>query len=203
MRFRSRCGFTIVEVMVAAGIFALLAGLVTADLHTAGRLALLNGAANELAANIRSVQGLAYSNTSQEICSLDSLVCKSGSTCDASYPTNCVKQAVSYYGIDLDTDASHNKYALGADYNNSATYVAGETIPTGLITLPKNIVFNSVTPAGGAGVYDLTYAYNPTNASPFVTCSSNCTTTIVLKDNQTNATKTIVVQKVTGIVYVQ
>jgi prepilin-type N-terminal cleavage/methylation domain-containing protein len=203
MRSRSRQGFTIIEVVVAAGIFALLAGLVTADLHSAGRLALLNGAANELAANIRSVQGLAYSNAPQEICNLDSLVCKSGSTCDSSYPTNCVKQAVSYYGIKLDTDASHNKYLLGADYNNSGTYGAAETIPTGLVTLPKNIVFNSVTPAVGATVYDLSYAYNPTNASPFVTCSSNCTTTVVLKDTQSNATKTIVIQKVTGVVYVQ
>jgi hypothetical protein len=49
----------------------------------------------------------------------------------------------------------------------------------------------------------LVYIYDADNASPFVACSSNCTTTIVIKDTVTNLTKSVIVQKQTGAVYVQ
>jgi prepilin-type N-terminal cleavage/methylation domain-containing protein len=203
MRSPSNKGFTLVEMVVVTGIFALIATIVIAGFRSGNRTQRLVGAADQLAGNVKKAQGLAYSNTKQKICSTDNLVCLSGSACDGTYPANCVDQYVSHYGMAIDIDSSHNKYMLGADYGNMGNYVTGEAIPNGIVTLPSGIVIDSVTPAPAAGAYALEYIYDAANSSPFVTCSINCTTTIVLKDTETLVTKSVVVQKQTGAVYVQ
>lgn len=190
------------EVMVTAGIFALLASLILADFRNGGRNDRLKAAADEMASRIKQAQGMAYANTKQMICN-DNLVCLSGSSCDASYPTNCLNQYVSRYGVAFVLDGANNKYMIGADYANFGTYVDAEAIPKGIVTLPTGYIINSVTPAIVAPNYNLVYIYDAANASPFVTCSSNCTTTIVIKDTVTNLTKSVIVQKQTGAVYVQ
>jgi prepilin-type N-terminal cleavage/methylation domain-containing protein len=202
MLLPSKKGFTLIEVLVVAGIFALIASMIMADFRNGNRLQRLTAAADELAANIKKAQGLAYANAKQMICSTDNLVCLSGSACDAAYPTNCATQYVSSYGVALSV-GGNTKYMVGADYTGTGSYVTGEAIPRGLVTLPSGIIINSVTPAPGGSAYALEYIYDASNASPFVTCSSNCTTTIVLKDPQITPTKSVIVQKTTGSVYVQ
>ncbi len=201
-RFKGK-GFTLVEMLVVTGIFALIATAMVANFRSGTRVSKLQAAADEMAANIRKAQGLAYSNAKQKICSSDGLVCLSGSSCDVSYPTNCVDQFVIQYGVAIDLDSSHNKYMIGADYLNLGSYVAAEKIPNGIVTLPANIVIHSVSPAHVSGTYDLAYAYDAANASPFLACSANCTTTIVLRDTETSVTRSVVVRKQTGSVYVQ
>jgi len=200
----SRKGFTLVEVLTVVVIFSIISSLVVLDFRSNGRTQRLQGAADELASRIKQAQGLAYSNTKQFICSTDSLVCKSGSACDAAYPVNCVNQYISRYGLAFNTDGTKTKYAIGADYAGIGNYAAGEVISNGLVKLPADIVIdtvNSVSPPT-ATVYDLSYVYDSANASPFIACSSNCLTTIVLRDNVSSKTKTISVQKQTGIVSV-
>ncbi len=199
---RGRKAFTLIEVLVVAAIFAMLSTASLVDYRNSDRNRRLSGAADEMASRIKTAQGMAYANAKQMICSTDSLVCKSGSACDASYPTNCNSQYVSRYGVRFDTDGNKNKYMVGADYANYGSFAVGEAVPNGVVTLPSGIVINSVTPAQVAGAYDLSYIYDSANASPFVTCSSNCLITVVLKDNQTNSTKTVTVQKRTGLVTV-
>lgn len=189
--------------IVVSGIFALIAGFIIADFRSGNRTQRLVAAADALAASVKKAQGLAYANAKQMICSTDNLVCLSGSACDGTYPTNCVNQYVSHYGVAIDIDESHNKYMTGADYGGLESYVTGEAIPNGIVTLPSGIVIDSVTPAPAAGAYSLSYIYDAANASPFITCSSNCTTTVVLRDTETQVTKSVVVQKQTGTVYVQ
>jgi prepilin-type N-terminal cleavage/methylation domain-containing protein len=199
----SRKGFTLVEVLTVVIIFGMLSSLMVADLRNGGRLQRLSAAADELASRIKQAQGLAYSNTKQEICSTDNLVCRSGSSCDAGYPTNCVSQYISRYGVALMSDGTNAKYMVGADFAGLGNYVAAEAVPMGTVTLRNNIVIDSVTPAHVAGTYDLVYVYDSANASPFISCSSNCTTRIVLRDTVLNKTKTVVVEKRTGIVSIE
>jgi prepilin-type N-terminal cleavage/methylation domain-containing protein len=202
MRLRAGKGFTIAEVMAVAGIFAILATIILADLRSGGRIQILQASADEMASRIKQAQDLAYSSAKQLICSTDGKVCKSGSTCDASYPTNCSMQYVTQYGIALSVGTS-NKYMVGADYGNLGTYTTGEAVPNGLVTLPANIVIDSVTPNIVSPNYNLVFKYNATSASPFVPCSSNCTTTIVLKDNVSNVTRSVIYRTQTGLVSVE
>lgn len=199
---RGRKAFTLIEVLVVAAIFVVLSMADLINYRKSDRSRRLSAAADELASRIKTAQGMAYANTKQMICSTDNLVCKSGSACDATYPTNCNNQYVPRYGVRFDTDSTKTKYMVGADYANFGNFVVGEAITNGVVTLPSGIIINSVTPAQVAGAYDINYIYDSANASPFVTCSSNCLTTIVLRDNQTSATKTITVQKRTSLVTV-
>jgi prepilin-type N-terminal cleavage/methylation domain-containing protein len=205
---RGRKAFTLIEVLVVCTIFAMLSVVDIIDYRRADRNRRLSGAADEMASRIKQAQGLAYANAKQFICSTDNKVCLSGSACDASFPTNCVSQYVTRYGVRFDTDGSNNKYMIGADYSSFGSFTVGEAIPSGTVTLPSGITMSSITsadnpPTRSATLYDLNFIYDSTNASPFITCSSNCLTTVVLKDAQTNATKTVTVQKRTGLVMVQ
>jgi len=203
---RKRKGYTLIEIVVAAGIIAILSAQMILDLRGIGKAQRLQAAGNEMASRIKQAQGLAYSNTKQMICSTGNLVCRSGSACDAGYPTGCVNQYVSRYGVRFDTDGTQTKYMIGADYSDYVNFVAGEAIPGGVVTLPKGITISSVSPAQVAGAYDLNYIYDSANASPFVACAPSCAnTTITLKDASVtpNLTKTVVIQKMTGLVSVQ
>jgi len=196
---KKRKAFTLIELLVVVAIFAVLAASDLIDYRNSSRTQRLQRAADEMVERIKQAQGLAYANEKQMICTTDNLVCMSGSACDAAYPTNCINQYVSRYGIRFDTDGTKKKYMIGADYSGIGNFVTGESIPNGIVVLPSDITINSVTPAQVAGAYDLSYVYDSSNASPFITCSSNCVTTIVLKDNVANVTKTVIVQKRTGI----
>jgi len=190
------------ELVVVAGIFIVLSGIILADLRTGNRGQILQGAADEMASRIKHAQDLAYSSTKQNICSTDGKVCLSGSACDPSYPANCSMQYVTQYGVAFNVGSS-SKYMIGADYSSLGAYTTGEAIPNGLVTLPANIVINSVTPNITAPNYNLVFQYNSTNASPFMPCASNCKTTVVLKDNVSNRTKTVVYRVQTGLVTVE
>lgn len=201
--FSRRKGFTIVEMLVVTAMFALIASAVVADFRSGTRVQKLQAAADELAGNIRKTQSLAFANSKQSICGSDGKVCLSGSACDVGYPTGCADQYVIRYGVAIDSDGTQKKYMIGADYSDAGNYTAGESIPGGTMTLPQNIVISAVSPAHSAGVYDLSYSYDAANASPFVACSSNCTTTITLRDTETSVTRSVIVRKQTGSVYVQ
>jgi hypothetical protein len=189
--------------VVVTGLFSLITMVVIADFKSGTRVQKLQAAADELAANIRKAQALSYSNSKQMICGADGKVCLSGSSCDATYPTGCTNQFIIRYGFAVDSDGTHRKYMIGADYSDPGSYTAGESIPNGTVTLPANIVIHSVTPAHVSGVYDLSYVYDAANASPFIPCSSDCTTTIVLRDTVTDSLRSVVVHKQTGLAYVE
>jgi len=199
---RGRKAFTLIEVLIVAAIFALLSVVDLIDYRKSDRTRVLSGAADEMSSRIKEAQGLAYANAKQSICSTDNTVCKVASDCN-NIPSNCIKQYVSHYGVRFDTDGTKTRYMIGADYAALGNYAVGEAIPNRVIKLPPNIIISSVAPTQVAGAYDLNYIYDSTNASPFVTCSSNCLATIVLKDTVTNATKTVTVQKSTGLVTTQ
>jgi len=205
---RGRKAFTLIEVLVVCTIFAMLSVVDLIDYRRADRNRRLSAAADEMASRVKQAQGLAYANAKQLICSTDNKVCLSGSACDATYPTNCVSQYVTRYSVRFDTDGNNNKYMIGADYSSYGSFTVGEAIPNGTVTLPSDITMSSITsadnpPTRSATKYDLNFIYDSTNASPFITCSTNCLTTVVLKDGTTNATKTVTVQKRTGLVTVQ
>jgi type II secretory pathway pseudopilin PulG len=195
-----RRGFTVVELTVMVVVFASLSAAVLINFSANRASQNLRAAADQLVEDIRRAQTLAYANQQQLICTADNLVCGSGSSCDPSLPAGCTNRYVSSYGVKFDTDGTDTKYALFADYATPGAYVNGEAVPNGVRTLPKNVVIQSVTPAANDPVV---YVFNNLNTSPFVTCSSNCTTTITLTSTVTNATRTVIVQKQTGAVSVQ
>jgi prepilin-type N-terminal cleavage/methylation domain-containing protein len=203
MSSRSRRGYTLVEIMVVVIIFSTLSAVILANFKGSSRNQRLVAAADEMASRIRQAQGLAYGNVSQEICDDDFNVCGSGSACDATYPANCFATWGFYYGVKFDTDGGKDKYAIGVDLGPDQ-YAQKQTVPGSLVTLPKDIIIDSVSPiAVPPASYDLRYVYNSANASPFVFCSTGCITTVVLKDTVTSATKTIKIVKQTGIVTVE
>jgi prepilin-type N-terminal cleavage/methylation domain-containing protein len=199
---RGKKAFTLIEVLVVAAIFAMLSTVDLINYRKSDRNRQLSNAADEMSSRIKEAQGLAYANAKQSICSTDNTVCKVASDCN-NIPSNCIKQYVSHYGVTFGTVADNTKYMIGADYSAFGAYVVNEAIPNGIVKLPSGIIILSVTPAHTDLFYDLNYIYDSANASPFVTCSTNCVTTVVLKDTVTNNTKTVTVQKRTSLVTVQ
>jgi prepilin-type N-terminal cleavage/methylation domain-containing protein len=209
---KKRKGFTLVELLVVAGIFAMLASELLIDMRGIGKNQRLLSVANEISSRIKQAQGLAYSNTKQSICTLgaaDGFVCGSGTTCGG-VPANCTNQYIARYGIRFDTDGTKKKYMIGADYNAYGSFDVREAVPGGIITLPSGITITQVCLGAscvqGAGLYDLNYIYDAADASPFISCGSTCAnTTITITDSSVSPSisRTVTVQKMTGLVSVQ
>jgi prepilin-type N-terminal cleavage/methylation domain-containing protein len=212
MLAKKRKGFTLIELLVVASIFAMLASEILIDMRGIGKNQRLLSVANEIGSRIKQAQGLAYSNTKQSICTLgpaDGFVCGSGSACDSN-KANCTSQYIARYGMRFDTDGTKTKYMIGADYNAYGSFDVKEAIPGGIIALPAGITISQVCLGAScvqvAGLYDLNYIYDAADASPFIACGSTCAnTTVTIKDSSVtpNITRTVTVQKMTGLVSVQ
>lgn len=194
----SRKGFTIIEILLMVTIFVLISTAAIADFGTARGAARLRAATQELAANIQKAQAMAYANSAIPICT-DTLVCGSGSSCDPTM-AGCTSTPILSYGVALDINNDGKKYAVFADTDGSGTYRAGEAVPNGVISLPAGITIQSVTPLANKTTV---YSYNAANSAPFVTCSTNCMTTVVFYDTQTLETRTVAVSKQTGAISVK
>ncbi len=164
MRSRFRRGYTLVEITVVAAIFVLIAVVILANYRGGNRNQRLKLVTEEVLANIRLTQSLAYANAPQDICDADGSVCGSGSLCDPAYPAGCSKKYVWQYGMKFGVDDDRVKYAIGADYNADGQYQSGEIIPNGTVTLPADLVIDSYWAIPD---YDIIFAYNSTYFSAF------------------------------------
>ena len=177
MRSPSRKAYTLLEIVVVAGIFIFIAAMVLANYRGANRDQQLMLAAEQVSASMRLAKAKAMSNAAQNICDADGTVCRTGSTCAGS----CSNKYVWQYGMKFGTDGAHTQYAIGADYNADGAYASGEVIPGGALALPYGFVFDSFWPGSA---YDIIFAYNAANSSPFG-CKGSCVRDIIIRDPQT------------------
>ncbi len=191
-----RKAFTVVEVLVMTTVFVVIAATALANFTFTGGGARLRNAANELAANIKRAQTLAYVNLSLPICS-DFKVCGSGSSCDAGMPTGCTDTPILSYGVALNVGSDSKTYVIFADANYNGVYDAGEAISGGTKKLPSGVTFTSITPPANN---PLIFSYNAGNTAPFVYCSPapNCTTVITLRADNVTVVRKIEVSVQTG-----
>jgi type II secretory pathway pseudopilin PulG len=202
----TRTAYTLIEVLMVMSIFMLIALAVLANFHGNQGAQNLRAASNELAGSIRAAQGFALAGTAQNLCTTDAAVCGHGSVCDPTVtPPNCNFTAVNSYGVAFDITGDKKQYAIFSDTSTGVDcrqgcYNNGEAVGTGLITLPRNIIFQSVTqsapPASGPAAIIFS------NLTIFGSCST-CTTTVVLKDMVSGATRTVSFRDATGAITVQ
>jgi len=199
-------GYTIIEVMVVVMIFGILSAVVLANFHGNQGAQNLRAAANEVATHIREAQSLTQASAKQNLCTIDRALCGQGSLCDPTVtPPNCNMANVASYGVAFNVAGTNNKYAVFADTSmgggcHAGCYNAGEALPGKLFTLPPGIVFQSVTqttpPPSPPPVILMS------NLVPFGSCTA-CVTSVVLKNNADNTTRTVSYREATGAVTVQ
>jgi type II secretory pathway pseudopilin PulG len=193
-----RKAFTVMEVVLMAAVFAVIASSAVAGFSTSRGSARLRGSAQELMTNVKKAQAYSYANTVQNLCS-DNLICGSGSSCDGN-PSSCVKTPIMSYGISLDPMADGKEYIVFADVDGDGAYRVGEALPNGEVTLPLNISISSVSPSADKV---FTYSYGAPSSKPFTSCTTDCVTSIVLTDAQTGRIRTIEIQKQSGTISIQ
>jgi prepilin-type N-terminal cleavage/methylation domain-containing protein len=165
-------GFTLLEIIVAIFIIALLAGIFLANYHGGNQSNDLTFAAQKIVSDIRTAQN-------------NSL----GSVPYGGY------LPVGGWGIHFDTTV--NSYLLFADVNNNKVYDADEAVTAsgGLtFTLPANVVINNITgdnltSDNSHTKLDITFLPpNPTTRIYWGPAASSSYAVIVLKHNITGKT---------------
>ena len=168
-KFKKNTGFTLVELLVSVFIISLISGLFMVNYRQADQGAKLMNASQKLVSDMRLAQS--YTLGLQKF--------------EGSFPPGG-------WGIRLASGAS--SYVIFADNNEDHDYNAGEE--HAIIDLPDNITINSITNFIGVSKLFLDIVFLPPDPTVYFNGASainDVSADIVLRNNQTNLTKTITV----------
>ena len=168
-----KSGFTLIELIVSVTIIALVTGIFLANYSSANRRSDLTMTAQKMVTDIRTAQNYALGLT------------RYGTSGSTNVP-------VGGWGVHLDLqNYGASKYVIFADDDGDKIYDSGEDVISKgaqVTTLPNNITINSLTTGTKA---DITFL----PPDPITTITGSTATSsqldIVLKDNKTNAIKTV------------
>lgn len=167
IKLKYNTGFTVVELLAGIFIISLISGIFLANYRVADNQAKLINAAQKLASDIKLAQS--YTLGLREF--------------EGSFPDGG-------WGVRLTQGLS--SYIIFADTSEGYDYTAGEEYIT--IDLPDNITIDSITdPVGGGPLSPLDIVFTPPDPITYINTVSNVSVDIVLKDSQTELTKTITV----------
>lgn len=206
-----KSGFTLVELMVSIAIMGLIAVVTMNDMRTSQRKDQLNTAARVLAADIRAMQAQALSGKNIKSCPLGvaHTVCEqSASVCSDS--AQCIAQPPSAVGLHV--TVAGTSYDEFADVDS----IDGLKDPNEIIqsrSFPllgaQNVVIDALT-AGGAPVNDADVSFQRQNGTMGINgcyapvCNAGPFTLIIqLRQTQTNDTKNIVLNAITGRISIE
>ena len=179
-------GFTLIELMVLAGIIVLFTGLMLANYKKGGQQFALQRSANKLAQDIRRAEAMAMSTEE----------------CDASI---CGIQMVPIGGYGIHLSKGDKNYLLYADINGNEKHGGADPNMEPIIDLEKKIVINDIKDEDDNSLNFVSINFKPPD--PIINLSGQAGTytevkiIIALEDDLTQE-KTITINKA-GLVEIE
>jgi prepilin-type N-terminal cleavage/methylation domain-containing protein len=167
----SRKGFTIIELLVAMGIFVVITSMVVANFRTGSQSDELKIAAEALVSNLRKAQNMALAGQ-----------LKDGASPPGGYGV--------YFKL-ADTD----RYIIFADLDGRPLdYDVGEALSDGTVILPRDVRIINVEPTVIASV-----VFKPPKPTIYINGgTAEATLAVTLKHNLSGQTRRVVVKRISG-----
>ena len=199
-RTRNARGFTLIEMLISLAIFAVVTGMVVANLRV-GRQGDEVRFASQLAASaIRRAQTLAISGERVFMCRQgvnDGHTCLSGQI-DECPGGSCARRVPSGYGVRFSTaEEDRMKMLLYADGGEPANRVfdPGETVRSDSIAPSQLVVIDSVSPAGAT--LDIVFA--PPKPTVYVNGgTADVNASVTFRHLHTGQTRTVTINRISG-----
>lgn len=205
-------GFTLIELMVSIAIMGIIAVVTMNDLRSSQRKDQLNNAARIIAADLRTLQAQALTGQNVKSCSADMsfIVCEQNASGCSNGSTSCVAQPPSAVGLHVTQGAF-----IYDEFADVASQDWQENLPNELLqsrSLPllgaRNVVIDTLI-AGSLTVADADVAFKRQTGNMGINGCYDCglagpySLTIRLKQTQTNETKDVVLNAVTGRISIE
>ncbi len=163
-------GFTIIELLVALGVFVVVTAMVVANFRAGGRSDELRIAAETLISNLRKAQNMSL----------------------AGQLTNGVSPPGGYGVYFKLSDA--DRYIIFSDLDGDLGYTAGEALLDGTIILPKDIRISNIQPAAVSSAI-----FKPPKPVIYINGGiSEATLSVTLQHNLSGKTRTVTVKRISG-----
>ncbi len=205
-------GFTLIELMVSIAIMGIIAVVTMNDLRSSQRKDQLNNAARIVAADLRTFQAQALTGQNVKSClsGTSVIVCEQSANSCSNGSISCIAQPPSAVGLHFKTAVT--EYDEFADVASSDWQ---ENLPNELLqirSLPllgaQNVVIQELI-AGSVTVTDADVAFKRQTGNMGINGCYDCGSsgpynlTIRLKQTQTNETKDVVLDAVTGRISIE
>lgn len=200
-----RTGFTLLEMIISLGIFAVITGFVVAN-YRGGRLGdELNVAQQLTAVAVRRAQTAAVSGTSVPWCvggTNDKHVCLSGQDSECPNGGACVGDIPRGYGVRFSTVGNDAGFAIGfADIDGNGILGTGEETRRDKLAPSPSVAVTAVTPASG-GVLDVVFS-PPRPTITFNDTAADVIASITVTHSLIGKSRTVTANKVSGQVNVE
>lgn len=174
---KRKFGFTVLELLIAIGIFALISASLIVNFRAGEKLSNLNFGSQSVAQEIRRMQAMALGAKS--------------------VPGYGIPGG---YGARFES-ASNTRYILYADKNNDKIYTdATELLDGGIVNLPYGVIINSYAPSGAS----IDIVYTTGNGLIFINGAQMALEArVVLEHPGLGKTKTIIISLLSGLVKTQ
>jgi len=167
---KMRRGFTIIELLVAMGIFIVITSMVVANFRTGSRSDELKIAAEALVSNLRKAQNMALA----------------GQLKDGVSPAGG-------YGLYFKL-ADSDRYIIFADLDGGLDYDFNEALADGTVILPRDVRIINIEPTVIANVI-----FKPPKPIIYINGgTSEATLTITLKHNLSGQTRKVMLKRISG-----
>jgi prepilin-type N-terminal cleavage/methylation domain-containing protein len=198
-----RSGFTLIEMLVSMGIFAIITGLVIANFRGGKQGDELRIAAQLIGSEVRRTQTMAVGAEVVPWCvggSNAGAVCLSG---DSQCPGGeCIRDVPRGYGLRLSSSGPDTAKVIGfADINGDGVFQPEEETRRDNIALSPSITVSSLSPSS-SGSLDIVF----TPPRPTVSFNGNAAdplATVTVTHSATSQTRTVTINKVSGQVSVE
>ncbi len=163
-------GFTIIELVVAMGIFVVITSIVVANFRAGSRSDELRIAAEAMVSNLRKVQNMALA----------------GQLTEGVNPPGG-------YGVYFKL-ADSDRYITFADLDGELDYDFGEALADGTIILPRDVRIIEVEPTVITSVI-----FKPPKPTVYINGGTwETTLTVTLKHNLSGQTRKVIVKRISG-----
>jgi len=172
---RMKKGFTIIELLVAMGIFVIITGMVVANFRTGSRSDELKIAAETLVSNLRKAQNMALA----------------GQLLNGVSPPGG-------YGVYFKL-AEADRYIIFADSDGQLDYDLGERLADGAVVLPRDIRILSIELAPTGPVLAASAIFKPPKPTIYINGgTSGSVLSVTLKHNLSGQTRKVVIKRISG-----
>lgn len=195
---REGTGFTLIEMLISLGIFAVVTGLVMANFRVGQQGDELRVAARLLESRLRRAQTSAMSGQTVFVCKggVDDLkTCLSGDSADCPGGT-CERTVPRGYGVHFAPSDDPRNLIYFADTDGDRAYDAGEDISPYSVSSGAFVELSAVTPLS-AGALDVVFV--PPKPSIYINgATDSVLATITLRHTSTNAERSVTVNRASG-----
>lgn len=192
-------GFTLIEMLVSLGIFAVITGVVIANFHGGNQGDELRAAVQLTASAVRHAQTSAIGSESVSWCVGGA---NNGKTClggtGGECPSgSCVRDIPKGYGVRFSSSGAEASMAISfADINGNGAFDAGEEMRRDRITVSSSVAVSTLAPSFAA-VLDIVFS-PPRPTVTFNATAPDAIAVITIRHSATGATKAVTVNKVSG-----